>query len=155
MKTLFTLFFAFTCWMVPAKPDVYDALKSESVKKIDKALADLDKANADVTTNAYRGTLLMKKADFEKGPKNKLDTFKEGKELLEDAIGQDASNVEYRFLRLMIQENAPKVLNYNDKIEEDKSVIIDNYKTLDAGLKKHIQNYVPRSSVLNKTDFID
>ena len=155
MKTLFTLFLAFTCWVLPAKPDVYDALKSGSAKKIDKALESLGTEDADAATNAYRGALLMKKADLEKGPKNKLDTFKEGKELLENAIEQDASNVEYRFLRLLIQENAPKILNYNDKMEEDKSIIIENYEQLDAGLKEHIQNYVERSSVLNKTDFID
>jgi hypothetical protein len=134
---------------------VYDALNSDSSEKIDQALVSLDKENADASTNAYRGTLLMKKADFVNGSKKKLETFNEGQELLEEAIEQDTNNVEYRFLRLIIQEHAPKILHYDENIDEDKSYIIDNYKNIDTGLNNHFLDYVPRSSVLSKTDLID
>ena len=95
---------------------------------------------------AFEGALLMKKSSFFKSPNQKLKCFKKGHALLENEIQAHAGNVEFRFLRFMIQEHAPQILKYNRNIQEDKKSIQTNYKSLNADLKKAIENYVRTSS---------
>lgn len=60
---------------------------------------------------------------------------------MENAIKSQPNNAEYRFLRLMIQENAPKVLKYNTKIKEDIDFIKNNLSKTPAEIKTAITNY--------------
>lgn len=126
---------------------VYDALSSENVATIDAQIKQLaaDKENLH---QAYAGTLLMKKAGLIKGPGKKLKTFKEGREKLEKAIESDTDNGEYRFLRLMIQENAPDILGYNKDIKEDAAIIQQKYSSLKPEVKEAIQSYSAESKIL-------
>ncbi len=78
-----------------------------------------------LATLAYQGALYMKKADFVKGVKDKIKTFKKGAQILEDEIAKKPSNAEFRFLRLAVQEHAPRILKYNKNINEDKKAVID------------------------------
>lgn len=107
----------------------------------------------DAKNQGYRGALLMKKAGLIDGPAEKLKTFKEGKELMEEAISKDSNNPEFRFLRLMIQENAPAILGYKDNIEEDRALIIAAFPDLYPSLKNAIRNYSKESTILNPEDF--
>lgn len=91
----------------------------------------------------------MKKSDFQKDVKIKVATFKEGAALLEKEIALDSTNVEYRFIRLIIQEKAPKILKYNLNLEEDKNFIIQNYKNSSVSLKEEILKYSKISNILN------
>lgn len=126
---------------------VYNALSSENVTTIDEQLKSL--ANSSETSHqAYAGTLLMKKAGLVKGPSKKLKIFKEGRKKLEHAIETDKNNGEYRFLRLMIQENAPDILGYNKEIEEDAAIVQQKYASLSADVKDAIQNYKNESKIL-------
>jgi len=59
----------------------------------------------------------MKKAGLVAGVGNKLKVFKTGLQELEASIKQDNTNAEYRFMRLMIQENAPGILGYKKEIK--------------------------------------
>ena len=47
-------------------------------------------------------------------------------------------NVEYRFLRLPIQEHAPKIIKYQKDIQKDKEMIIREYKNLDKLMHNNI-----------------
>lgn len=94
----------------------------------------------------------MKKAGFLKGVNNKVKTFKKGAGLLEGEIRIIRDNVEYRFLRLIIQEHAPKILKYNKNLEEDKKVVLTGYEKLDPDLQKIIKNYSASSGVIKKED---
>lgn len=126
---------------------VYDALSSENVTTIDQQIKQLSSSKEN-SSQAYAGTLLMKKAGLIKGPGKKLKVFKEGREKLEKAIESDKDNGEYRFLRLMIQENAPDILGYNKEIKEDAAVIQQKYATLKPEVKDAIQSYSSESKTL-------
>ncbi|MBL3656263.1 hypothetical protein [Fulvivirga sediminis] len=153
MKIISTIFLTSLFFFASSRAVVFNALNEGTLEKIDHALSNLQGDENDV--KAYKGTLLMTKAGLVNGPMNKLDHFKEGRELLEDAIESRNANVEYRFLRLTIQEHVPGILNYNDEIEEDKALILRGYPELDADLKGYIKDYAKQSTVLKAEDLID
>ncbi len=103
--------------------------------------------------DAFEGALLMKKAGLVTNPKDKLSLFKSGHQKLELAIKQASSNTEYRLLRLMIQENAPGFLGYNNNLNEDKNIIVANFKTLSPIIQQTIRNYSSNSKYLRSELF--
>ena len=100
----------------------------------------------------YTGALLMKEADLVKRPKRKLDLFIAGRKLLETALLTDYENTEFHFLRLTVQEHAPRVVRYHSDIERDKSFIIANFKNLSPVVQKAILDYCRESKVLHVGD---
>lgn len=94
----------------------------------------------------------MKKSGLVKTAAHKLKLFKEGKKKLEKAISLEQNNAEYRFLRLIIQENCPPILKYNGQISEDLAQVKSNYKKFDAVLKKAVLNYSKNSKYLKESD---
>jgi hypothetical protein len=97
---------------------------------------------------AFTGALTMKKAGLGGSPPTKLHLFKEGRQWLEAAIEQDPNNTEYRFLRLMIQENAPGFLGYKSDLEKDSAYIRKTYKSLPDEVQQAILRYNKKSKVL-------
>lgn len=112
-------------------------------------ITTLESSKQDNEHKAYLGALKMKRSELLKSNKEKLEVFKEGKSLLEHAISGEPKNVEFRFLRLMIQENVPKVLKYSDKVKEDAEFVKTNYKSLSPELRKVVTNYAGSSAALN------
>ena len=90
----------------------------------------------------------MKKAGMAVKAKEKLNLFKAGRLQLENAILKDNTNTEYRFLRFIIQEHAPKVVKYRSKLEEDSQNIRTNYKNLSASLQQIVLDYNKKSTIL-------
>jgi hypothetical protein len=103
--------------------------------------------------NAYSGALLMKKAGLAKGPSNKLSLFKSGHKKLEEAIKKNNANAEYRFLRLIIQENAPGFLGYKSDIQHDADFVKKSYKSLPPPVQQAVSNYSKQSKVIKPGDF--
>lgn len=101
---------------------------------------------------AYQGAALATLAKFEKGIKNKKEYVKEGILLIERAIEQDPNSVELRMIRLIIQENVPKIVKYNRDIEQDKNWIVEHYKKQDKELKTWIQSYASQSTSFTNED---
>jgi hypothetical protein len=114
---------------------------------------EIVKASSLSNKEGYEGALLMRKAGKVRGPKKKLGFFKEGRIKLETAILADTDNTEFRFLRLAIEENAPKIVKYRNDIEKDKLVIQKNFKTLPQSVQHAIINYCKKSKVLHAEDF--
>ena len=123
---------------------------------------DIDVLNKELNTvkrlplpqrNAYEGALLAKKAGLASGPMEKLNLFKSGKKKLENAIKTDNQNPEFRFLRLIIQENSPKIVEYKGEIKEDSEFVKKNFNSLPDSLKKVISDYSKNSKVLKPDDF--
>ncbi len=127
----------------------YKALESEEQAILDSKIQELEKVKSSTLVNAYKGALIAKKACFLKGMKEKLDTFKQGVDLLETAIEKYPKNWEYRFLRLSVQENCPKILKYNGNIDEDKKHIVANFSSLKDQLQQIIRDYARSSSILD------
>jgi len=155
MKTIFAILFISTFWISTLSSIVYNALKSDSLEKVDNALSSLNAENTNAINNAYSGALMMKKAEFLKVPAKKVNIFKKGHKLLEVEIAADPQNIEYRFLRLAVQENAPKILKYNKNIDEDKAMIIANYNNLNSELKAYINDFAKQSNILKPSDLKD
>ncbi|MNY42804.1 hypothetical protein D3C86_1777290 [compost metagenome] len=90
----------------------------------------------------------MKAAQFQKTAKDKMNLFNSGKKLLESEIKSNDGNVEYRLLRLLIQENAPKQLKYNGNIEEDAAAVMIGYSKLKEATKTALESYAKKSESL-------
>lgn len=118
----------------------YQSLKSDSVEEIQLQIEKLDEVK-DRNIDAYKGTLLIKMSRYLNAPKDKLTSFNRGKALLESAITAYPDNIEYRFLRLTIQENCPKMLNYNQNIEEDSQLVVQHFSDFDTITQKAIKGY--------------
>ena len=134
------------------KQAFYKVLAAGSEENIEKEISRLSEEKKTSFTNAYLGSLYMKKAGFLKGAANKVKTFKKGAQMLEKEINDNPAIVEYRFLRLTIQENAPKILKYNKELSADKKIIEDGYERLEPDLKKVIKDYATGSKVINVGD---
>jgi hypothetical protein len=132
-----------------SKSEYFKVIGGKDSKSLDKMIATLDKATASTDKNAYLGAITMKRAGFEETAKQKLDLFKKGKDLLEKSITANKKNTEYRFLRLIVQENAPKLLKYSANISEDAKWVKDNYKKCDSEIKQAVENYAAHSVVLD------
>lgn len=126
----------------------YQVMEVNDSLKINQQLILLQ-SSAIKEKQAYEGALLLKKAGIVTNKRNKLNTFKLGKHKLENALEKDSSNTEYHFLRLMIQENAPKILGYHANLEKDNIYIRKNYKTLSAALQQAILGYSKQSKILS------
>ena len=131
---------------------LYNALASNNISTIQKQL-DIIGKSLQAEKEAFEGVLMMKKAGLIKGASHKLKAFKEGREKLENMLDKYANNAEYRFLRLMIQEKAPKILGYDKQVEEDHKYVIEHFKSLPEAAQKAILNYSKSSKVLSPADF--
>ena len=131
------------------KLSFYKVFESNSESLINLEIKKIRKLNPCKSKNAYLGALLMKKAKFETNIIEKIEVFKKGKSLLEKAISTYPKKIEYRFLRLVIQENCPKILKYNSQIKEDAEIINKSYQNEESIVKKVIKNYAQKSKNLN------
>jgi hypothetical protein len=87
-------------------------------------------SNRNNTQQAYFGVATAMYAELVSNPADKLSYFSNGKEMLEKAIANDYWNEELRFLRYSVQDKAPWMLQYHDKLEEDSYYI---YLSLSTG----------------------
>lgn len=69
---------------------------------------------------AYVVSLKMKQAKYTFFPWSKLSVFNREKKTLNKLIKTNPNNVHLRYVRLVIQEKAPKILGYNKHVKEDK-----------------------------------
>jgi hypothetical protein len=134
----------------------YSALISESINQIESQLLHLGRFSHNDSL-AFSGALKMKLAGLQTVPAEKLKLFRRGRQQLEKAIADDSLNVEYRFLRLIIQENSPSIMRYKSDQEKDKAHILENYHKVDSYLRMEIKKYsltshiLPESSLKNSS----
>ncbi|MFI5152234.1 MAG: hypothetical protein ACHQET_02795 [Chitinophagales bacterium] len=130
----------------------YSTMSSQQIEDVDKQLKIIG-ASTIAGRDAFQGALLMKKAGLTAEPHLKLKYFKSGHKKLEAAIQKDSGNVEYRFLRLMIQEHAPGFLAYRGDMKKDSAYIRKSYKNLTQAVQQAVQDYSKQSKILRPTDF--
>ncbi|HMR85688.1 MAG TPA: hypothetical protein PKE30_21245, partial [Niabella sp.] len=129
------------------KQAFYAALASASMDAWNKQLENAKNLRGNDKA-AFEGALLMRKSGALKVPAKKLSLFKQGHKLLEGAISKEPQNTEFRFLRLIIQENAPKIVGYNKNLAEDAQKVKSNYHSLPNALQQAISVYSKSSKVL-------
>ncbi|MDI1356471.1 MAG: hypothetical protein PSX36_16255 [bacterium] len=130
----------------------YLALQSHDLTKINAAL-ELLKTKTGTFTGAFEAALLMKKSGLISNAGEKLELFKQGRTQLEKALAKNGENAELHFLRLIVQENAPKILHYDSNIKEDASFIGSTFNSQDSSLRQEILNYSKTSVALKTTVF--
>ncbi len=129
------------------RPAYYQAMQENKKELVNQELKKL-KSEPLSARQAFEGALIMKKAGLGGNPVQKLNLFKQGHSELEAAIKNDPKNVEFRFLRLMIQENAPGMLGYKDQLTTDSEYIKKSYKTLPDEVQRAIEDYSKKSKIL-------
>lgn len=130
----------------------YAAFAGNDINTIQKQLNILSQSSSN-QKDAFEGALMMKKAGLLKGASHKLKEFKAGREKLENMIAKYTGSAEFRFLRLMIQEKAPKMLGYDQQLEEDHQYIIAHFQSVPGSVQEAILNYSKSSKILSPEDF--
>lgn len=130
---------------------VIDALMLQDTSIINKQLEAV-KNLVPSESNACTGALLMKKADLVNKPAEKLKLFRQGRHLLDNEISVYPENGYYRFIRLLIQENCPPLLDYKKNMKEDVEKIKQHYIELSPSLRASIADYAKRSAILKLND---
>ena len=158
MKFLFILFaFAFTQGSSAAEPPLHEVRllyqqaenKKDACKKLISILKPYQPENNPVLA-AYRACATMMMAKYVFNPFSKISNFNEGKSLLEKSIKADKNNIELRFLRFAVQTNAPSFLGYTSSINNDKTLLMSHYGSInDQQLKKIIGDFLRNSDHLN------
>ncbi len=147
------LFFSFTVIQGKSQNNNFDrsafykVLKSGNAEEIDNQLK-IVWGSLIPEKEAYEGTLLMKRSELLDKARDRLTMFKAGSSKLESSILKDRDNTEYRFLRLMIQEHAPRVVKYRKELEEDSKLIKRNFNSLTPFLQQIVIDYCRNSKVL-------
>ena len=77
---------------------------------------------------AYIGLCTAYMAQYVFLPTSKFKSFFDGKDLLDTSIEENRENGEQRYLRLLIQLNAPSFLLYNKNIDSDLEVFMQDVK---------------------------
>ncbi|MGJ7031969.1 hypothetical protein [Niabella hirudinis] len=157
MTKRFFTFVGITCLLLlsaggataQSKSAFYSALASSSVKTIEAQIGQLGLYASAAEKQAFTGALEMRKAGLLSVPAKKLSVFKQGHKKLEAAIAAHPNEAEYRFLRLMIQENAPKSLGYSKNIAEDSKMIRDQFAALPSVTQQSVKNYSKKSKSLS------
>lgn len=157
---LFLLFCMMPGWLVLAKPTeqsfdreaYYVIMATGKIDEINDELLMLRTVSIK-EKEAYEGALLMRKAGLLKKPEEKLKAFKSGRIKLETALIDNNDNAEYRFLRLTIQEHAPRIVKYYKEQNSDSEYIKQVFKNLSPVLQTAIRNYSKTSKILRPDDF--
>jgi hypothetical protein len=100
----------------------------------------------DVSTKGYVISLRMKQAKYKFFPWEKMSIFSCEKEKLEVLIKENPDNLHLRYLRLVIQENTPRLLNYYSSIDKDKLLI--NQFLLKKDKTDYLDQYIKNNTSL-------
>jgi hypothetical protein len=133
------------------KAAFYNVMSSGDIDAVTNELSIVRSSSIN-NKEGYEGALLMRQAGLVSRPKKKLDLFKEGRIKLETAIQADADYTEFHFLRLAVEEHAPKIVKYHADIETDKAIVIKNFKTLSPAVQHAILDYCKNSKLLRAED---
>ncbi len=155
LKILFAAYFIISGAMVQGKDllqdfdrsGFYAVMASGNIKNVNEELILLNSASI-IEKDAYEGALMMRKSGLIKIPAEKLKYFKKGRIKLETALLKDSNNGEYHFLRLTIQEHAPKIVKYRAELENDKQYILKSFKNLSPVVQQAIIDYSKNSKIL-------
>jgi len=156
MKTLFSfilfLFFSSNPSISEIRKLYLSAMNSESnAKEFVSKLADVTKGD-NKTLVAYKGASLTIASKLEKKVSDKSKKFKEGSNLIEYAVANEPNNIEIRLIRLSVQENVPKIVNYRANKKEDTKFLLDHYSEQSGALKTYVGNFIMQSRSFSEAE---
>lgn len=144
--TLLTTFYFFFCQeLINVRQNYIEASKNQkNTEEFYSFMENYSKDNK--TLLAYKGASIAMKAKYAKQIKQKKSLFIEGVKIVEESIKNEPNNLEIRLIRLSIQENSPKILNYKNNIDDDKKLLLSNFNKQNQSLKEYIKNYIVQSN---------
>lgn len=74
----------------------------------------------------YLASAIMQQAQYALSPIKKLRYFNQGKKLLESFIEKNPTNIEARYVRVLVQRESPHFLGYYKDVKTDKGFIKEN-----------------------------
>jgi hypothetical protein len=104
--------------------------KQESSVTVIKEIALTSKDISVILKRAYYAAAEMTSAKYKLNPATKISTFNSGKKILEATILSDTGNVETRYIRYTIQQNAPSFLGYKANLTSDRTFLIKHLAPL-------------------------
>ncbi|MBU2951743.1 hypothetical protein KO493_13675 [Tamlana agarivorans] len=113
------------------EPDFIEEYHSALTKVKEQQFIAKYESSSNIDIQAYVISFKMKQAKYELMPWNKMKVFSTYKNQLEKLISEHSENVHLRYVRLVIQENVPVILNYSSDIENDKAYLIKMMKLQD------------------------
>ncbi len=147
MKTLLSIFlsvsFFFGLTLPELRTDFENASKSSNNVSILYNKLD-DYSGDNQTIIAYKGASKILKARYIKDKETKKQYFTDGATLINNSIKKDSKDVENRLIRLIVQENIPKFIKYNQNIQEDKAFIVENYSSAPKEVKTLVKSYAKK-----------
>ncbi|MDG1262527.1 MAG: hypothetical protein P8H59_09110 [Flavobacteriales bacterium] len=147
------VFAALLCVMVSTSPssEVRQCRELYFSEQSEKQIASLEKASKSIPADkalqkAYLGVSLSMKASYAFSPFSKFSIFKDGTDLIEEAVDLSPENAEIRVLRLGVQLNAPGFLMYSGNKKDDIELIITSLEngafTEDATFRANVISYL-------------
>ncbi|HLW07776.1 MAG TPA: hypothetical protein VKY45_09430 [Marinilabiliaceae bacterium] len=144
---IFLTFFSLNAVSIDKKY-FYDVFKGGSMDSVDALLSVYEEMEPVGEELIFKGALYVKKAGFLNNLGQKIELFKKGREIVEKKIEEQPENVEFRFVRLIIQEKVPAILRYNSNKAEDAEMVIKGVNQLEKEVQEAIFDYSKNSSSL-------
>jgi hypothetical protein len=85
-----------------------------------------------VLSEAYKGLCQTMMAKHVFWPTSKINYFNKGKEKINQAISASPDNCELRYIRLLVQLNAPGFLDYNEEVNVDFELFCSSLPSIEA-----------------------
>ena len=120
MKSIFVL--ALLLASTTTETIVHEFHKLQS-QKAELSFVEKYKSYTDISVQAYVLAARMKQLEYENNPFSKLKQFHSYADELDALVKANPDNAHLRYMRLVIQEKTPSLLQYNDEIAEDKQKI--------------------------------
>jgi hypothetical protein len=156
MKLIFFLLFPIIFLVNPEISEIRKIYPTATVsenasKELLNKLAVVSMEN-NKTLVAYKGASIVMMSKYIKKVTDKTANFKEGIKWVEYAVKSQPDEIEIRLIRLSIQENTPKILNYYKNIKEDKTYISEHYKQESGALKVYVKNFILHSKSFSESE---
>ena len=145
LLTYLNIIFSFSVVNVDV-PDFVEDYHNLSSKKEELNYIKKYEESKNNDIKAYVISLKMKQAKYKIFPWSKLVAFNKEKKVLNQLIKANPKNVHLRYVRLVIQENAPKILAFNKYIKSDKLVLISILKIKDK--TDYLDEYILKNTSL-------
>lgn len=146
MSTLFLSILFFVQSNISDPPVYINEYANLSNKQEELIFINKYKNSKNIDVLAYVVSLKMKQAEYKIFPWSKLKIFNKEKKNIEALIKKYPKNIHLRYMRLVIQENLPKILNYNSSIKEDKIFLKNMIKQKDS--TDYLDTYIIKNTSL-------
>lgn len=100
---------------------------------------------------AYNGAAVAILAKHSSNPYKKLEYLKKGLSIINNAVLQDAADLEIRFVRFAVEENIPNFVSFTSHLESDTKMLIKNLNSSHSNYKM-IKAYLLKSAKISEAD---